>query len=91
MKLDYAERTLKKKIEENYKLIDRIPNVANSVNIWIRLKETLQNKVEYCGNNMNLINITEETLIDTIKDVYEQRKDIYINENNDTEYSYDTD
>ena len=40
---------------------------------------------------MNLINITEETLIDTIKDVYEQRKDIYINENQDTEYSYDTD
>ena len=40
---------------------------------------------------MNLINITEEILIDTIKDVYEQRKDIYINENLDTEYSYDTD
>jgi hypothetical protein len=59
----------------------RINNVANSINPWNRLKEKLKNKVEYCGNELNLIEIIELELLDNIKLVYEKRKDIILIEN----------
>jgi DNA repair exonuclease SbcCD ATPase subunit len=75
----YVNRKANKKIsEEKYKEILRINSVANSVNLWNRLKEQLKKSVEYCGNEMNLISISEQQLIDIIKDIYEKRKLIYI-------------
>jgi len=73
----YVNRKIasKKEDESNkYKEIIRINDVANSVNLWIGLKESLKKKVEYCGNEMNLISINEDQFINTIKDVYEKRK-----------------
>jgi len=57
--------------------------VSHSVNIWNRLKEKLRKKVEYCGNEINLIDINENDFIDTIKLVYDKRKEIIISDNND--------
>ena len=88
----YVDRKSNKKInKENYTTIkfttsdsneeiSRIDNVANSKNIWHRLKEKLKKKVEYCGNEMNLIDITEEELWNTIKLVYDKRKEVTIND-----------
>jgi hypothetical protein len=70
-----------------YREIYSIKNVANSVNIWNRLKEKLENQVDYRGNKLNLISITESNFIDMLKDVYEKRKDVSINDNNSEEYS----
>ena len=87
----YVDRKSNKKInKENYtkikfttsdgnEEISRIDNVANSKNLWHRLKEKLKKKVEYCGNEMNLIDITEE-LWNTIKLVYDKRKEVTIND-----------
>jgi len=77
------KRIKKKTIEEKYEELIRIDDVSHSVNIWNRLKEKLRKKVEYCGNEMNLIDINENDFIDTIKLVYDKRKEIIINENND--------
>ena len=64
---NYVDRKSNNKInKENYKKLkfitadgheefSRIDNVANSKNLWHRLKEKLRKKVEYCGNEMNLI------------------------------------
>ena len=57
--------------------------MSHSVNIWNRLKEKLRKKVEYCGNEINLIDINENDFIDTIKLVYDKRKEIIISDNND--------
>ena len=57
--------------------------MSHSVNIWNRLKEKLRKKVEYCGNEMNLIDINENDFIDTIKLVYDKRKEIIISDNNE--------
>ena len=77
------KRIKKKTIEEKYEELIRIDDVSHSVNIWNRLKEKLRKKVEYCGNEMNLIDINENDFIDTIKLVYDKRKEIIISENND--------
>lgn len=75
----YVNRKANKKInEQKYKEILRINSVANSVNLWNRLKEQLNKSVEYCGNEMNLISISEQQLMDTIKNVYEKRKFVCI-------------
>ena len=76
------KRIKKKTTEEKYEEIIRIDDVTHSVNLWNRLKETLKKKVEYCGNEMNLIDINEIEFIDIIKNVYDKRKEIIIEENN---------
>jgi hypothetical protein len=88
----YVDRKSNKKInKENYEIIkfislngseefSKIDNVANSKNLWHRLKEQLRKKVEYCGNEMNLIDITEKELWNTIKLVYDKRKEVTIDE-----------
>jgi len=77
------KRIKKKTTEEKYEELIRIDDVSHSVNIWNRLKEKLKKKVEYCGNEMNLIDINENDFIDTIKLVYDKRKEILISENNE--------
>jgi hypothetical protein len=100
----YVDRKSNKKIDkENYtkikftsdglEEISRIDNVANSKNLWHRLKEKLKKKVEYCGNEMNLIDITEEELWNTIKLVYDKRKEVIIDVDNiiDSDCNSDSD
>uniref|UniRef100_A0A6C0EDC4 DUF3627 domain-containing protein n=1 Tax=viral metagenome TaxID=1070528 RepID=A0A6C0EDC4_9ZZZZ len=99
----YVDRKSNKKIsKENYKKIkfttpdgheefSRIDNVANSKNLWNRLKEKLKKKVEYCGNEMNLIDITEEELWNTIKLVYDKRKEVTIDNDVESNSNSDTD
>ena len=66
----YVNRKAKNKVDnEQYTEILRIDNVANSVNIWHRLKENLNAKVEFCGNESNLITINENQFITTIKNI----------------------
>jgi hypothetical protein len=85
----YVNKKVEKMItQKNYKQILRIDNVANSVNIWNRLKEKLKDQVDYCGNELNLISISETNFIDMLKEVYDKRKDIVIiNDSNSEEYS----
>ena len=75
---------------KNYKELLRINNVANSVNIWNRLKESTKLQVEYCGNELKLLTIDDNEFINIINQVYDKRKDIIL-DNNDDEYSdYET-
>lgn len=83
----YTVRKTANKIDDKYKEILRFSNVANSVNLWNRLKEALKKKVDYCGNEMNLINVNEEQFIETIRDIYEKRKFVDIKYNQDEETS----
>ena len=89
------EHYIKIKFTTSYGLeeLSRINNVPNSKNLWHRLKEKLKKKVEYCGNEMNLIDITEEELWNTIKLVYDKRKEVIIDINNiiETDSNSDSD
>ena len=73
--------------ESRYTEIYNIKNVANSVNIWNRLIEKLDDSVEYCGNKLKLLSISEATFINMLKEVYEKRKEVSIDDSNSEEYS----
>jgi hypothetical protein len=79
---DYVRKTVAGYLDNklNTQLI-RFKNVANSVNIWNRLKEQLKKKVKYCGNEMILLKINEEQFIENLNIVYDKRKEISIEEN----------
>jgi hypothetical protein len=98
----YVNRKSKNKIsKDNYKIINfttpdgieesRINDVSNSINLFNRLKEKLKKKLEYCGNEMNLIDITEEELWNTIKLVYDKRKEVIIDDDVESNSNSDSD
>ena len=70
---------------KNYKQLLRINNVNNSVNLWQRLKEVTRDKVEFCGNELKLLTIEDNDLIETITKVYNERKSILLED--EEEYS----
>jgi len=43
------------------------------------MKQELVNKVEYCGNKLNLITIFEDKFLEQIDDIYNKRKSIILN------------
>ena len=77
--------------ESRYTEIYNIKNVANSVNICNRLKEKLDDKVDYCGNKLKLLSISEATFINMLKEVYEKRKEVSINDDSNSEEYLDQD
>jgi hypothetical protein len=84
----YVNKKVEKMITQKYyNEILRIDNVANSVNIWNRFKENLKDQVDYCGNELNLISITEIKFVDMLKEVYDKRKNILIDDTNSDEFS----
>jgi len=58
--------------------IKQIVCVPNSTTLWNLMKEKLQNNIDYCGNKLNLINITHENFINKIETIYNERKNIII-------------
>ena len=58
--------------------IKQIVCVPNSTTLWNLMKEKLQNNIDYCGNKLNLINITQEDFINKIETIYNERKNIIV-------------
>ena len=45
-----------------------------------KLKEELKDTVDYCGNEIKLITITEQEFKQFVKNIYEKRKIVPIND-----------
>jgi hypothetical protein len=58
--------------------IDTLDNVPNASNLWCLIKEKLKNNIDYCGNNLNLINIDPETFMIKVNEIYNKRKNVII-------------
>ena len=58
--------------------IEILDNVPNASNIWCLIKEKLNNNIDYCGNNFNLINLDQETFMIKINEIYNKRKNVII-------------
>jgi len=63
---------------ENFTQIKILECVPNASILWNLMKESLKNKVEYFGNKLNLIKITEEYFLNKIDDVYNKRKEVVL-------------
>ena len=74
---EYCNKIQKEKENENYVKLFKIEDVNDPYNRWNRLKEKLENKVEFCANHVYLINIDQEDFINAIDSVYDRKKVIY--------------
>ena len=79
----HCNKTQKKREDENYVKLLKIEDVNNAVNLWNRLKETLKKKVEFCLNNVNLIDIKQEEFVETINKIYDNRKVVNVDSDED--------
>ena len=66
------------KKNENYVIIESIHNVPNASTLWCLIKEELKDKIDSCGNRLNLLNIDESQFKIKINDIYNKRKNIII-------------
>lgn len=79
----YVNKKIDIKSDDKFEVVLRIKEVANSVNLYNRLKEQLKKKVEFTSNYINLLKIKEEDFIGIINDIYNQRKEIVVEESSD--------
>lgn len=83
----YVNKKINIKEADKFEVMLRIKDVSNSVNLYNRLKEQLKKKVEFTSNYINLLKIKEDEFINIINDVYEQRKDIVVEDSSDDDSS----
>ena len=71
------KRYITKKKEElaGYTEIKTLECVPNASTLWNLVKENLRN-INFMGNKINLVNITEDEFIRKIEDIYNERKNI---------------
>jgi hypothetical protein len=74
----YISIKLNQKLNDKYKEVFRISGTPNSVDILNKLKKNLGKKIKTSLNNINLETINEEEFIETIKQVYDERKVINV-------------
>jgi len=74
------KRYLNKKKEEleGYTEIKTIECCPNANILWNLLKEKLKDKLDYMGNKINLIDITENEFLKNIDDIYNERKNVKV-------------
>jgi hypothetical protein len=70
---------IRKKADLNgYTQIKILECVSNANILWGLIKQELKNKVEYCGNKLNLITINEDKLLKNIDEIYNKRKNVTV-------------
>lgn len=79
----YVNKKIDIRLDDKFEVVLRIKDVANSVNLYNRLKEQLKKKAEFSANYINLLKIKEEDFIGIINDIYDERKDIIVESSDD--------
>ena len=80
-KEEYTNYRIDKLKSNGYTIIEPIEtlnNVPNASNLWCLIKEKLKNNIDYSKNNLNLINMNQETFMTKINEIYNKRKNVII-------------
>ena len=77
-KKEYVNTRIDKLKNENYVIVESINNVPNASTLWCLIKEELKDKIDSCGNRLNLTNIDETQFKIKINDIYNKRKNIIV-------------
>ena len=72
------KRYLNKKKEqlegfEQIKILECVPNAST---LWNLMKEIFKNKIDCCGNKLNLIDMEESTFLLKVNEIYNNRKEV---------------
>jgi len=77
-KKEYVNTRIDKLKNENYVIVESINNVPNASTLWCLIKEELKDKIDSCGNRLNLTYIDELQFKIKINDIYNKRKNVII-------------
>ena len=74
------KRYINKKINElsGYDEIKRFECVPNANILWSNIKEKLPDNIDFMGNKINLKNIDENTFINKVELIYNERKNVNV-------------
>jgi len=74
------KRYINKKIDQltEYTKIKTIECCPNATILWNLMKEIMKKNIDFCGNKLNLIDITEIEFLTNIDNIYNKRKDVII-------------
>ena len=61
---------------EGYDQIKILECVPNASTLWNLMKEKIKNKIDFCGNKLNLINIEENEFLTRVDEIYNIRKEV---------------
>ena len=81
----YTKVKISRLKKDNYLVILKINNITNGVKFWNHCKEKLKNNLTNQLNNFNLINLSEDLFIKKINEYYENRKNIELSDESDSE------
>ena len=72
------KRYINKKKEqlEGYKQIKILECVPNASTLWNIMKEKFKNKIDCCGNKLNLIDIDQNDFLLKVDEIYNERKNV---------------
>lgn len=56
--------------------IKRLTGVPNASILWNKMKEQMKTQLDYNGNKLNIINISENEFLNKIQEIYDERKHI---------------
>jgi hypothetical protein len=81
----YTSNKLSKLKKQGIIPIFTLDDITNATKFWKYCKEELNDNIEYYSNNFNIVNLSEDIIIEKIKEYYNNRKNIELLEESEEE------
>ena len=66
-------------MNSSYQVIKSYECIPNASNLFNRIKEQMKDKLDICGNKLNITSISHENFIDKIDQIYSQKNHVIMN------------
>ena len=74
----YVDRKIES-MNSSYQVIKSYECIPNASNLFNRIKEQMKDKLDICGNKLNITSISHENFIDKIDQIYSQKNHVIMN------------
>ena len=74
----YVDRKIES-INSSYQVIKSYECIPNATNLFSRIKEQMKDKLDICNNKLNIINIDNNSFVEKIDQIYQQKNHVIMN------------
>ena len=61
-----------------YEIVKSYEYIPNAINLLVRSKEQLKSHIDFCGNKLNILNISHSNFVNKIDEIYKEKNIILI-------------
>ena len=61
-----------------YEIVKSYEYIPNAINLLVRIKEQLKSHIDFCGNKLNILNISHSNFVNKIDEIYKEKNIILI-------------